>query len=645
MTRSLAIPLRLAVLAAAILLLMACDLARTRPAGILLITLDTTRADHLGCYGDASALTPALDAFAQESVRFDQAMAAVPVTLPSHSTMFTGVYPPTHGVRYNGMFRLGASSVTIAERLRAAGFATAAVPAAFAVSRKSGLDQGFDVYRDLYAEPGAPKLSVDAQRSAADVVKIGLETIRAARQKPFFVWLHFYDAHYPYVPPFPYSARFRDHPYDGEIAYVDAQIAELFAALKKDGLWDRIAVVIAGDHGEGLYQHGERLHSELVYESTLRVPLMIKGPGGSAGTVVHEPVSLADVAPTILDLARLDVPAGLDGISLRGALRSGRAPVRPIYFESLAGSLAFGWSPIEGVRRGKWKLIRGKTAELYDLETDPKELNDLGTVDAATAADLAAHLDADLARWKASASPATEAEAPVDAEALARLASLGYVGGSVTEASQGGPDPKELVHLESELLLLQDLMLSRQYSEALQAIPEILKEDPGNRLALHDAAEASLGVGDPESAEKYAREVIKRYPEFFPAIVTLGRVQVAKKNYREAEELFRDGLRKFPDEPILVYSVALSLIAQGKAKDAEPLAVKALSEKNPDPAFRIVQAVCRAAAADYPGAKKALEEAIAAGYPNTAELRREPLFAPLKQIPDFEAILATKKGA
>lgn len=645
MNRSLARWLGVAALVLGLLSASACGGGQARPAGILLITLDTTRADHLGCYGDASAVTPNLDALAQQSVRFDQAMAAVPVTLPSHATMFTGLYPPTHGVRYNGMFRLGETSVTLAERLREAGFATGAVPAAYPVNAKSGLVQGFEIYKDLFSEPGAEKLSVDAMRSAADVVKVGLETIHAVASKPFFVWLHFFDAHHPYVPPFPYSAQFRDHPYDGEIAYVDEQLGELFAALKKDGLWDRIVVIVAGDHGEGLYQHGERLHSQLVYESTLRVPLLIKAPGASAGAVIREPVTLADLAPTILDLARLPVPSGLDGISLRESLNSGKAPLRPVYFESLAGSLAFGWSPIEGVRRGKWKVIRGKETELYDLDTDPQETNDLAGVDAPMASDLTALLDADLARWQASAAPATTTEAPVDAEALARLASLGYVGGTVSDSGRGGPNPKDLVHLESELLLLQDIMLARQFDRAMLAIPTILKADPGNRLALHDAAEASAGLGDFASAEKYAREVIKLYPEFFPAVVTLGRVEVAKKQYREAEKVFREGLSRFPDEPILLYSVALSLIAQGKPADAEPLVVKALSGKNPDPAFHVLQAVCLASASDFPGAKKQLEAAIAGGYPNVAGLRSEPLFAPLRGIPDFETIIAPKKGA
>jgi TolA-binding protein len=559
--------------------------------------------------------------------------------------MFTGVYPPRHGVRYNGMFKLGDESVTIAERLKDAGFATGAVPAAFPVTASSGIAQGFTTYRDMFSEPGAERLPPASERSAADVVRLGLETIHAAGAKPFFVWLHFYEAHYPYTPPFPYASQFREHPYDGEIAYVDKQLGELFATLKKEGLWDRLVVVVAGDHGEGLYEHGERMHSELAYQSTLRVPLLIKAPGGKAGSVVPQPVTLADVAPTVLDLAGQPVPAGLDGISLRESLRSGQAPIRPLYFETLSGSLAFGWSPIEGIRRGKWKLIRGKDTELYDVDADPQEKNDLSTIEAGTASDLAALLDKSLASWSSTSAPPSQTQAPVDAEALSRLASLGYVGGTVSSARRGGPNPKDLVHLESELLLLQDLMTQRKFRPAMLAIPGILKADPGNRLALNDAADASAALGDFAGAEKFAREVISRYPEYLPAAVTLGRVQVAKKDYRAAESVFREGLVRFPDEPILVYSLALTLIAEKRHGDAEPLVLKALSAKNPDPGFHVLHAVCRAAAGDLPAAKTALVKAIESGYSRLPTLRTEPLLAPIREIPGFEDILTKKKGA
>ena len=617
------------------------------PAGILLITLDTTRADHLGCYGDASASTPTLDAFSREAVRFDQAMAAVPTTLPSHSTMFTGQYPPVHGVRYNGMFRLGAESVTIAERLKDAGFATGAVPASYTVYAKSGLGQGFETYRDLFSEPGAEQLPLTAERTASDVTRLGLETIRAAGQRPFFVWLHYYDAHSPYKPPFPFSSRFREHPYDGEIAYVDAQLGELFKELRAQGLWDRIAVVVAGDHGEGLYQHGEHMHSQLAYQTTLRVPLMIKAPGAKAGTVIAEPVTLADVAPTILDIAGLPIPQGLDGISLRGACRGVEPPRRALYFETLAGSLNFGWSPIEGLRRGKWKFIRSSDPELYDLDADPSEAANLVTGDASVVSDLAETLDRNLARWNERGAPAEATSAPLDPAAMSRLASLGYIGGNVTTARRGGASPRTMVHLEGELLLLQDVMDQKLFRDALNAAKNILRDDPENRLALNSATMCSANLRDYEAAKRYANELVARYPEFVPGVTILGRIHVALNDYKSAEAIFRAGLEKSPGEPVLVYSLALALIAEKRSGEAQPLVEKALAAKSPDPSFHVLLAVCRAMAHDTAGAKAALTDAVKSGYKDQETLRNEPLLAPLRELPGFADVitLMAKKGA
>ena len=624
--------------------LAACRAGTSRPAGILLITLDTTRADHLGCYGNSSAATPNLDALANEGVRFEQAMTPVPTTLPSHATMFTGLYPPRHGVRYNGMFKLADASVTVAERLHGAGFSTGAVVSAYPVFKGSGLAQGFDTYRDMFSEPGSDRLAPGAERAAPEVVKLGLEEIRGAGGKPFFVWLHFYEAHYPYKPPFPYSTTFRDHPYDGEIAFVDRQLGDLFAALKSDGLWDKVAIVVAGDHGEGLYEHGERMHAQLAYQSTLRVPLLIKAPGVDKGAVVREPVTLADVAPTILDLAGLPVPEGLDGISLRPALRGDRPPTRNLYFETLAGALAFGWSPIEGVRRGPWKLIRAGTMELYDLESDPRELTDRMKNEPSRAADLATTLEQDLARWAADPSATASAQAaPIDAEKFSQLIALGYAGGTTTTAQRGGPNPKDLAHLESELLLIQDLFAQHKYDRAMLAAPEILREDPGNRLVLQGAAEAAAVLRDFPRAEGYAREAIRRYPEALPAVVTLGRIQVAKHDFAAAEKVFRDGLERFHDEPILVYSLALSLVADKRAAEAEPIVQQALGRPNPDPAFHVLRALCRAIAKDDATAKTELETAMANGYANMTTLRSEPLLAPLRAIPGFAEAIAPKK--
>ncbi len=640
-------PRAIRALACAVLsiVLCGCTPKMERPAAIILITLDTTRADHLGCYGYAAAVTPNLDAFAKEAVRFDQAMSAVPTTLPSHSTMFTGQVPAVHGVRYNGMFTLGAASVTIAERLHDAGFATGAVPAAYPVYAKSGLAQGFDTYLDLFSEPGNEHLPAESERPASDVTKLGLETIRGMKGKPFFVWLHYYDAHYPYKPPFPFSASHREHPYDGEIAYVDTQLGELFKALRADGMWDRVAIVIAGDHGEGLYEHGERMHSQLAYQSTLRVPLLIKAPGVKAGTVIREPVTLADIGPTIADLAGLPAAPGLDGISLRESLRGKDPPRRALYFETLSGALNFGWSPIEGLRRGKWKLIRSTDPELYDLEADPGEQNNLITTEATQVADLTALLDRDISRWTKAGTPAQTTTAPIDPLALSRLASLGYIGGAVSDARRGGPSPRSMEHLESDLLLLQEVMSQHLFLPAMQSAQGVLKSDPANRLALSSAVDASIGLKDYESARRYGRDLVERYPEYVPGWVTQGRLSVAQKDYKSAESYFRRGLENVPGEPVLLYSLALTLLTEKRPADAEPLVDEGLTRPRPDPMFQIMKGVCRALAGDQAGAKQALSNAIAAGYKDFESLHHEPVLEPLLALPGFDEIVAAKKGA
>jgi len=622
---------------------ISCSPPAAPPAGVLLITLDTVRADHVGCYGSPTAVTPNLDAFAAQSVRFEQAMTAVPTTLPSHSTMFTGQYPPVHGVRYNGMFKLGDPSVTIAERFRDAGFVTAAVVSSYPVNAKSGLSQGFATYRDIFSEPGGDALEPSAERKGADVTRLGLEAIKAASGKRFFVWLHYFEPHYPYEPPFPYSSSFREHPYDGEIAYVDAQLGALFAGLKSAGLWDQTVILIAGDHGEGLYEHGERMHAQLAYQTTLHVPLMVKSAQAKPGRVITEPVTLADVAPTLIDLAGLPVPPGLDGISLRDALRGQAPPPRVLYFETLSGSLNFGWSPIEGVRQGKWKLIRSSEPELYDLDKDAAETNNLYQTETEMAAELGATVDRELTRLSANGSPAEATAIPLDPGAASRLASIGYVGGSVAKTNREGPSPRKMVHLESELLLLQDEMMQDLSRQALQSTANILRDDPGNRLALSSAADASFRLSDFPAAKRYGQELLRRYPEFAPGWLTQGRIDVARKDYRSAEVFFRKGLEKSPDEASLAYSLALCLLAENRAREARPIIEEALAVPGADPSFRVILALSLALEGDAAGAGKELAQALAEGYSSVVTLQEEPLLAPLRKLPGFAQTIAAAK--
>lgn len=638
-------PLR-AVFVGATFLAMCISCERGRAArGIVLVTLDTTRADHLGCYGDTSAKTPVLDALARESALFTQAQAAAPTTLASHATMFTGLYPPTHGVRYNGMFKVGPETATIAEILKRAGWATGAIPAAFPVTAATGLNRGFDVYRDLFSEPGADKLPIDAERKADQVVKLGKEWLDTVGTKSFFLWVHLFDPHAPYAPPFPYSADFRDRPYDGEIAFADAQLGVLLAYLKEKKVYDDVLIVVAGDHGEGLYDHNERMHGNLVYQSTIHVPLLIKCAGRTRPRSIDEPVTLADVGPTILAAAGIAPLPGMQGMSLLPAAAGQHLERRDLYFETLAGSLVFGWSPLEGLRRGKWKLISSVDPELYDLDDDAGEKTNVYLGQAELAADLNARLAERIARWTKAAPSSTAVASPLDSQAMARLASLGYVGGVMRDESRGGPSPRTRIHLEGELLQLKDLTGAKQYAEAAALAQRILDFDAGNRYALCEGGLAALLAGDIKTAERLSADIVRRYPEFVPGVQLRGRVYVVRKEFAGAVETFKTGLAASPDDSSLVYSLSLALIASGKPGEASPLVDRALTGQDPPPAFWIVRALVRAIAHDDTGSLQALKEALAHGYRDRQTLESEPMLAPLRQMrgfPDLLRVMATE---
>jgi tetratricopeptide (TPR) repeat protein len=427
------------------------------------------------------------------------------------------------------------------------------------VTATTGLSRGFDEYRDIFAAPGGKDLPMNAERKAEDVVRLVTEWLSGVGDKKFFVWVHLFDAHWPYEPPFPFSAEFSDRPYDGEIAYADREMGKLFDALKAKKMWDGVAVIVAGDHGEGLFDHGERQHGHLAYESTLRVPLVVKPPRGARAVVVREPVTLADLAPTILDYAGVTPPAGLNGVSLREAARTGKAARRDLYFESLTGSLNYGWSPIEGLRRGSWKLIRSSAPELYDLSSDPGEAQNAIGREPQLVEDLTGRLQASLAAW-AGAAPA-DAAVSLDRESLARLAGLGYVGGTTGGATKDGPSPASKIHLEAEILQLRDLVESKAWPEALAAATRILADDPGNRFCLYKGAVAATQVPDLAAARELATACATRYPEFKDGVVLAAQVEIRAGRYDAAIDLLEKGLAAHPKDPQLTYPLAAGLAA------------------------------------------------------------------------------------
>jgi arylsulfatase A-like enzyme len=489
----------------AALLLTACSRGDGRAAlrpSLVLITLDTVRADHLGCYGDAAAETPALDRLAREGVRFAQASSAVPLTLPSHSSLLSGLLPLHHGLRNNGSGVFPEGTATLATVLSGQGWRTGAFVGAFVLDHRFGLARGFDVYDDeIERDPNAGE-SLEAERPGRVVMDRALAWLSGSGEtkgpaRPFFLWVHLYDAHAPYTPPSPWRERHPGRPYDGEIAEVDAQVGRLMAELEHRGLAASTVVAVAADHGEGLGEHGELTHGLLLYEPTLRVPLLVRAPGVPAGQVVKTPVSLVDVAPTLAGLLGTSLPAPhLDGRDLSAALRNGGEPAPADIYAETQYPAIFGWSPLAALRRRDLKYIAAPRPELYDLSHDPGEKKSLET-DTTTLKGFAAR----VAALEAGAVQAPRGSA-LDSEARARLASLGYVSGTAgstpaarapAPGTSSAPDPKLLVDLFQRFERAHNGLKSGQPGEAARALADLsalVAADPRNPVFRGELARA-----------------------------------------------------------------------------------------------------------------------------------------------------------
>jgi len=395
---------------------------------LLFITIDTLRRDHIGCYGDEGAHTPTIDGLAHRGILFDHAVTASPSTLPSHCTMMTGLELPSHGVRTNGMFTLGEDITTLAEVLKSEGYATAAVTCTFVLNARFGLSQGFDLYDDW--DQLASKNDPDGQRRAdetTDLVTAWMDQHLADADSPFFVWAHYFDPHRSYDPPEPYATQFADRPYDGEIAYADEHIGRLLAFLDQRGLTDRTLVVLTADHGEGLFEHGEKDHSRLIYDTTMRIPLILSCPARLASNrrVSDVTVGTVDLMPTILSLLGVDSGLDMDGLDL---VTQEVPKDRAIYIESLAGRLYSGWAGLHGLRRIDEKYIAAPLPEDYDLVHDQGELDNRFERDPSAGADLAQELKDLLRKWPDDDEAAAKVVA-MNLPTTRHLNALGYLSG------------------------------------------------------------------------------------------------------------------------------------------------------------------------------------------------------------------------
>lgn len=502
------------------LAVLAASCRNTRSRDVVVVTLDTVRADRLGCYGSRAGATPALDRFAASGVIFTDASAAVPLTLPSHATLFTGRYPSSTGVRNNGSFFLPESETTLAEVLRRSGWTTAAVIAAYPLQSRYGLAQGFDVYDEELPKPAVAAgqaFSVHfSERDAKAVTDRALSIWGRMEGRPRFLWVHYFDAHAPYDPPEPYRSAHAAAPYEGEIAYVDAELSRLLDRIGADA--PAAAVVIAGDHGEGLGEHGEKTHGVFLYQSTLHVPLLIRVPGSwPAGRKVDAPVSLADVMPTLLAALGLPPQPKLDGADLAPLVRgTGAPPSREVYAESYLPRLQFRFSPLTMLRAGHLKYVDAPLPEMYDLAADPGESENLSAIAGrrSEADDLARRLAAFVSRADSGAS--ARASGALDAESEARLRSLGYASAGTLAAGSGGRgrDPKTMTDYLARYDRAVGLVASGKIDEGLGELRALVPEAPENYMARYQLAAGLIAAGRTAEARRELDRVVAEAPEF-----------------------------------------------------------------------------------------------------------------------------------
>jgi len=549
--------------------------ATARDFNLLLITADTVRADHIGAYGYAKVATPSFDRLASEGVRFAEADSPVPLTLPAHCTILSGLLPPRHGVRSNGGGRFPDAPATLATALAAAGYRTGAFIGAFVLDRRFGLARGFDRYDDDI--PRERVADLDAERPGRVVADRALAWLEERSQKPFFAWVHFYDAHAPYDPPEPFRTRYAGHPYDGEIAEVDAQVGRLLAELDRLGVADRTVVAVVGDHGEELGEHGELTHGLLVYQPSLRVPLIIRAPGVlPSGWVVPTPVSLVDVAPTLASVVGHPFTASpatpLDGHDIAALLaRRQSPPAEDLYAESLFGT-SFRWSPVFALRRGDFKYIDAPRPELYDLSRDAAERDNVLTDRPAQGKQLAERLTTIIEKGKSAGTPVS-----LDEEARAKLRSLGYLAGVTlgTNSSVVGRDPKDAVVLYRAFEDAHTLLVAGQLTEARARYERLVQDDPGNPVFLGQLAEMDRRSGDPRRAVELYRRAAAIAPEDRDVRYNLAVTLEEAGDREEAFTALQEAITLDPGRPEAHNALGVALALRGNLEGAHQQLVQA----------------------------------------------------------------------
>jgi len=589
-------------------------LPRSKPRNLLLVSIDTLRADHLGCYGYAAAQTPRLDALARSGLRFTRATTVVPLTLPAHTSLMTGTFPAWHGVRDNGGFYVGDDQNTLAETLRAKGYRTGGFVSSFVLDSRWGIAQGFETFFDNFdLEKYGDKGGMDViQRPGSETVDRAVSWLGEDRDRPFFAWVHLYDPHTPYEAPEPFRSRFPANlvgAYDAEIATADAQLGRLLDTLELQGRLAQTLVVVTGDHGEMLGEHGEATHGFFIYDAATHIPVIVAGPGVPAREVADQ-VRIVDLMPTSLELLGVPVPRTVQGTSLLPLARGQRLSLIA-QSESWYPRYHYGWSELFSVQDERFHYIRAPRPELYDLQADARELVDRAQADAPRLAVLEKALDAHLQRTASAA--AAKGPQAVDSETEEKLAALGYVGPSsgsrhLDERPRG--DPKDKIGLYNLIKQASTASAEGRLDEAIATINEALRADPeiveGYMLLGNFQKKAGRA---PEAIAAY-RRALERDPEHQGALFSLA---VAYKDEGRLEEA-RVGLERArqldPRNGRVLWQLADVFVRKGQPAEAQAVVQDALSRKVEEHRFLLKLAESQIESGQYDDAERSLRRAL-----------------------------------
>ena len=535
--------------------------ARNPPPDVYLITIDTLRADHVGCYGYKQVETPALDALAADGIRFTQAFTHSPITNTSHITILTGLLPSVHGVTDFGV-PLSPQHLTAAELLKKQGYQTAAFIGAVILDSNTlapGLDRGFDFYDNFPKTDSKNSVSKNPdgknETRWGRVERRGMEVVEHAETwfeqhptGPHFVWVHLYDPHDPYEPPPPFSEKYKDHLYDGEIAYADSAVAHWIAFLKKAGVYDNAIIMVTGDHGEGLGEHGEETHGLFLYDSTLHIPLLLKLPAAAhRGTVIGAQVRTTDILPTILSVTGAAAPPELNGESLLPLIVNQSAPSNRELFGETDYPLRWGWAPLRALRSETAKLIKAPRPELYDLQSDPKELKNLYLPASSKFESMQQSMQTEMSKWEAKLPPQSAS----------------------AKAEENLPDPKDKIEVQN---LLHNAMLAdddNRQNDARQFLEKALELDPNSPTTLRQLGELELATGDYAKAAVHLKRAAALRPEDSIAAYELGEALEKSSDWPGARDALESSLKLAPDQMPARLQLGRVYLQLKDAKNAE----------------------------------------------------------------------------